>query len=121
MQVLFINFAFFRNRLNKTNQYLRNKLEKFENSTLNLDWENGSLLISGCAAVPSLSNLLQRSYDFRTFFSDTLKNINEKFKTLDLRNAERMTDFEKCFSFEEENEIYYLLALTQYVDDTNFI
>lgn len=76
------------------------------------------MLIRGSALQPSLEVILQRGFEFWIFFSSALKEINERFKNLNVRNEKFMTEFENSFEVDlEGNKVTNLLAIVQYIDN----
>lgn len=101
--------------MTRLNQDLKNKLSALENSTLNIDWEDTSELITGTALQPPLKVLLSGGFDFYTFFHSIATNINERFNDIDLRNEKLMSKFKDAFNIDFNcKTVRYFLAITQY-------
>lgn len=111
-----MTYLIFRERLNQANLSLKTRLSVLEKSTLDLDWDQSSSLISGSGTQPPLGKLLQRAYTFFMYFSLALKQINECFKLLDVREHSSVIKLKNAFNVDlcDEN-VTFLLALTQYV------
>lgn len=106
-------------KLNKSNHDLKNKLANLERATVDLDWDLNLPVIKGSAIQPPLDKILQMAYEFWMFFSSASKNVNNKIKTLNVRDQKSVDEFQKSFSLNLElqghNKVYTILALTQYV------
>lgn len=110
-------FLFCRAKVNFRNHDFRTKLGNFESSTLQLDWSSNSEIVRGSPTQPRLDKLLQLSYECSLYFSKVLKNINNHFKSMDVRSERSMTDLEKSFDVDLDVKVVNdLLAVTQYVD-----
>lgn len=117
----FFNISFFREKLNNTNYTFNNKLSQLEANTnanyLSLDDEDSDL-VRGSGTVPRLDALLQASLAFATFFSQSLRTINDNFKRLNIKDERTLRRIQQslCLDFNDKI-VTYLLALTQYVDN----
>ncbi|XP_017779776.1 PREDICTED: uncharacterized protein LOC108565037 isoform X2 [Nicrophorus vespilloides] len=107
-------------KVDKANQLVRNSLIKFENATVNLDWETSPLTI-GSATVPSLSRLLEAALDYWNHFQKLSKSIFTSTKTPEWFDEKTYKDIDRAFSafHPGARSIQYLLAITQYVNNKN--
>ncbi|XP_066154431.1 uncharacterized protein [Euwallacea fornicatus] len=104
-------------RFNKCNHDLKNKLASLERATIDLDWDLKSPLLQGSPIQPPLAKLLQMAYEFWIFFSEASKDINNKLKTINVRDEKSMDECQKALNVNlvDNNKVYPLLAITQYV------
>lgn len=93
-----------------------------ERSTIDLNWERDSLVIKGDALQPPLDRILQEGFDFWMIFSDAFRNINDSFRSFNVRKPSSMMKFNESFKLDFECfEIRGLLAVTQYVGNEKAI
>lgn len=94
-----------------------------EKSSTNLDWEGNLTIISGNGTQPPLGKLLQMSYEFFLYFQTSLKNINESLKLMNVRDYKSVTDLKQAFNAVnlKTDNVTFLLAITQYVDNEKAI
>lgn len=110
--------------MGEANQVLQNKLTNLERSSELIDWneEEDNLLVRGSATQPPLSRILRDGLEFLLYFSKTHHNINNSFKTINVRSEKCMDNFGKSFQIDLNNErILGLITLTQYVNNANSI
>ncbi|KAH1026548.1 hypothetical protein HUJ05_000201 [Dendroctonus ponderosae] len=107
-------------KLTRFNSDLKNRLAVLERATVDLDWDADSSVVKGSPTQPRLDYLLQMGYEFWLFFSEASKNMSSILKAPDIRDGKFSERLKQAFSLdlqplEENNRIYLLLALTQYV------
>lgn len=74
------------------------------------------MLVKGDGLQPPLERILQDGFEFWMIFSKAFKNINDNFRTLDVRKPNVMLKFIDSLKIDFEClEVRGLLAITQYV------
>lgn len=111
--------------LNKSNNDLKNKLVALEHFTLELDWDQEIPLITGTYCQPSLQKILSMGSEYCKYFGNAFREINAQLKNVEFTSEKEMKQLENAFCQInmniEGNEIGYVIALTQYVDNTKDI
>lgn len=107
-------------KLTRFNSDLKNRLAVLERATVDLDWDADSSVVKGTPTQPRLEQILQMGYEFWVFFSEAFKQISSILKVPDIRNGKFSERLRKAFSLnlepsEDNDPLYLLLALTQYV------
>ncbi|KAK4876995.1 hypothetical protein RN001_009501 [Aquatica leii] len=109
-------------RLNKTNNTLKNKLFTLEKSTMDLYWDDKNLLFNGNATQPPLSKILMYGFEFWQYFNKRYQFISDSFKCLDFKCKNSVATFVLAFEVDLNVKcVRELLALTQYVNNIKAI
>ncbi|KAF5303946.1 hypothetical protein FQA39_LY01731 [Lamprigera yunnana] len=109
-------------KLQITNETLKSKLFKLEESTWELNWDAPHVLFTGNATQPPLSKILVLGLEFWRFFERRFEAITDALKSLDYHCEKSVASFVSAFEIDfDVKTVRELIALTQYVNNEKAI